>query len=211
LEYLGIADHSKSSFQANGLSEERLLEQVGAIREWNREHASEGLALLAGVECDILKDGTLDYADSVLAKLDYVVASVHSSFQLDAATMTRRIVRAMENPHVTLVGHPSGRLLLEREAYALDYGMLIEAAARTGTWLELNANPWRLDMDWNHWKRARDLGVKCAINPDAHAVSQLGYLRLGILNARKGWLRREDVVNCLPLAKFRDALREKAR
>lgn len=209
LEYLGIADHSKSSFQANGLSEERLLAQVEEIRAWNQEHASKGLTLLAGTECDILKDGTLDYSDEILEQLDYVAASVHSSFQLDAAAMTRRLIRAMEHPCVTLIAHPSGRLLLEREAYALDHAALIDAAARTGTWLELNANPWRLDMDWKHWKRARDLGVKCALNPDAHAVRQLGYLRLGVLSARKGWLRREDVVNCLPLAKLRPLLKKK--
>ncbi len=204
LEYLGIADHSKSSFQANGLSEERLLAQVEQIRILNQK--SEDLILLSGVECDILKDGTLDYDDSVLKKLDYVVASVHSSFTQSEEEMTQRIIRAMENPHITMLGHPTGRLLLQRDSYAVNLPKLLDAAAETGTWIELNANPYRLDLDWRWWKTARDKGVKCVINPDAHRVSQLGYLKLGVQIARKGWLRREDVVNTLPLFKIQKLL-----
>jgi len=197
LEYLGIADHSKSSIQANGLSAERLLAQVASLRERNRTH--DDIHLLAGVECDILKDGTLDFEDDVLSRLDYVVASVHSSFSLDETEMTRRIIRAMENPHVTMLGHATGRLLLEREGYAVNLEKVIDCAAGTGTWIELNANPWRLDMDWRYWRQARDKGVKCVINPDAHATAHLSYLKTGVHMARKGWLESRDVINCLPL------------
>jgi len=204
LEYLGIADHSKSSVQANGLSEERLLAQVQAIRTHNR--SAPGIHLFAGVECDILKDGTLDFGDDILAQLDYVVASIHSAFSLDEAAMTRRIIRAVENEHVTLLGHLTGRLLLERPPYAVDIAKVIDACAATGTWIEFNANPWRLDMDWRHWKQARDKGVLCAINPDAHTPSQLGYLHLGARLARKGWLRKNDVVNTLPLKEMQKML-----
>jgi DNA polymerase (family 10) len=204
LEYLGIADHSKSSVQARGLSEERLLAQVKAIHAHNRSHP--GIHLFAGVECDILKDGTLDYDDSILAQLDYVIASVHSAFNLDERAMTRRIIRAVENEHVTMLGHLTGRLLLQRPPYAVDIARVIDACAATGTWIELNSNPWRLDMDWRHWKRARDRGVLCAINPDAHSPSQLGTLGLGARIARKGWLRKQDVVNTLPLQEMRRML-----
>ncbi|MDX6767014.1 MAG: DNA polymerase/3'-5' exonuclease PolX [Candidatus Methylacidiphilales bacterium] len=204
LEYLGIADHSKSSVQANGLSSERLLAQVAEIHHRNKTR--DDIHLFAGVECDILKDGTLDYGDDILAQLDYVVASVHSAFNQDADTMTRRIIRAVENEHVTLLGHPTGRLLLEREPYAINLDKVIDACAANGTWIELNANPFRLDMDWRYWRRARDKGVLCAINPDAHAVGQLGYLHLGARFARKGWLRREDVANTLPLREMKKKL-----
>jgi len=205
LDYLGIADHSKSSVQANGLSAERLLAQAAAIRARNKKQ--DDIHLFAGVECDILKDGTLDYEDSILAQLDYVVASVHSVFTLDEAAMTKRIIRAAENEHVTMLGHLTGRLLLEREPYAVNVAKVIDACAASGTWIELNANPYRLDMDWRYWKRARDKGVKCAINPDAHSTGQLGYLHLGARFARKGWLRKQDVVNTLPLKEIQEFLK----
>jgi DNA polymerase (family 10) len=207
LAYLGIADHSKASFQANGLDADRLLEQIAAIRQWNATHP--GIHLFAGTECDILKDGSLDFSDDILAQCDYVVASVHSSFQLDEATMTRRIIRAMENPHVTLLAHPTGRLLLDREPYAVDIPAILEAAAATGTWIELNANPWRLDLDWRWWPLAKEKGVRCVINPDAHSTEGLRDLYFGVGIARKGWLTRRDVVNCLPLADIQSALAAK--
>lgn len=205
LEYLGIADHSKSSFQANGLSADRLVDQVEAIRKLNKEMEDE-IRILAGVECDILKDGKLDYPDEVLHELDYVVASVHSSFTLSEKDQTRRICRAMENPYVTMLGHPTGRLLLEREGYALNIEEVLKHAVVTDTWIELNASPYRLDLDWHHWKTARDLGVKCVINPDAHSTSQLGHLKPAVQIARKGWLRKEDVINTLPLHKIEKLL-----
>ncbi|MBV9645598.1 MAG: DNA polymerase/3'-5' exonuclease PolX, partial [Verrucomicrobia bacterium] len=196
LEYLGIADHSKSSFQAHGLDEERLLKQVEQIRELNKEF-DEGFRIFCGVECDILKDGSLDFADEILARLDYVVASVHASFTIPEKEMTKRIIRAMENRYVTMLGHPSGRLLLSREPYQVDLAEIIKAAAQTGTIIELNASPRRLDLDWRFWKAAREQGVRCAINPDAHSVRGLQDLWFGIQTARKGWLTRHDVVNCL--------------
>ncbi len=197
LEYLGIADHSKSSFQAHGLDEKRLARQVARIHELNATF--DGFRLFAGTECDILKDGTLDFSDETLSTLDYVVASVHSSFSLPEAEMTKRIIRAIENPHVTMLGHLTGRLLLSREPYQVDVPAIIEAAAATGTIIELNANPRRLDMDWRWWPLAKEKGVKCAINPDAHSTEGLRDLYFGICAARKGWLSRSDVINTRPL------------
>jgi DNA polymerase (family X) len=208
LQYLGIADHSRSSIQAHGLSAEQLLAQVAAIRELNKELGPD-FQLLAGVECDILKDGTLDFPDEVLAQLDYVVASVHASFTLPEAEMTARIIRAMESPYVTMVAHLTGRLLLTREPYQVDIPAVIEAAARTGTILELNSNPRRLDMDWRWWPMAREKGVRCAINPDAHTAETIQYLYFGVGVGRKGWLTREDVVNTLPLGQIEKVLRQK--
>ena len=201
LEWLGIADHSKSSFQANGLDAKRLEKQIEEIRLLNSKKPK--CILLSGTECDILKDGKLDFPDSLLSELDYVVASVHSGFTSDEKEMTQRIIRAMENPHVTCLGHPTGRLLLEREAYPLNIPKILDAAAATGTWIELNANPWRLDLDWRWWHKARDLGVLCCINPDAHKTSHLRFLDFGVTLARKGWLRAQDVVNTRTLSQLR--------
>ena len=204
LEWLGIADHSKSSFQANGLDAKRLEKQIEEIRLLNSKKPK--CILLSGTECDILKDGKLDFPDSLLSELDYVVASVHSGFTSDEKEMTQRIIRAMENPHVTCLGHPTGRLLLEREAYPLNIPKILDAAAATGTWIELNANPWRLDLDWRWWHKARDLGVLCCINPDAHKTSHLRFLDFGVTLARKGWLRAQDVVNTRTLSQLRKLL-----
>ncbi len=200
LQYLGIADHSKSSVQANGLNEKRLLNQLRDIRNINENFKDEDIdfRLLAGSEVDILKDGSLDFDDELLSQLDYTVASVHSSFTLSEAEMTKRVIKAIENPHITMVGHLTGRLLLEREPYAINIPDIIDACAATGTIIELNCNPWRLDMDWRWWKLATEKGVKCAINPDAHRAVDLDSLFFGIKIARKGWLTRHDVINCLP-------------
>lgn len=207
LQYLGIADHSKSSFQANGLNEARLRAQMKEIRQLNEGY--EGFRIFTGSEVDILKDGSLDFPDDLLAELDYVVASVHNAFTLPEAEMTKRIIRAMENPHVTMLGHLTGRLLLQRPSYAVNVPAVIEAAAATGTIIELNANPWRLDMDWRWWKLAREKGVKCAINPDAHSTRGLHDVYYGVRLARKGWLERQDVINCQPLGKIEDVLAAK--
>jgi len=209
LEYLGIADHSKSSFQAHGLDAKRLLDQRDEIRRLNA--VGEGLRLFAGTECDVLKDGTLDFPDEVLSELDYVVASVHSVFNLPEAEMTERIIRAISNPYVTMLGHLTGRLLLTREPYAVDVPAVIEAAATTGTWIELNANPSRLDMDWRWWPLAKEKGVRCVINPDAHSTGGLQQLWFGVAAARKGWLTRDDIANCLPLGQIEEALSTKVR
>jgi len=204
LQYLGIADHSKSSFQANGLNEERLTKQVAEIRDLNETF--ENFALIAGSEVDILKDGSLDFHDSLLSQLDYCVASVHNVFNLPEDEMTKRLIRAMENEHVTMLGHVTGRLLLRRDPYAVNIEKIIDCAAETRTVIELNCNPWRLDMDWRWWHRARDKGVLTSINPDAHATDQLQFLAYGARLARKGWLRREDVLNCQPLAEIKEWL-----
>jgi DNA polymerase (family 10) len=160
---------------------------------------------------DIHKDGTLDFDDEILAQLDYTVASVHNVFNLSEAEMTKRIIRAMENKHVTMLGHVTGRLLLMRDGYAVDHAAIIEAAAATGTIIEINANPRRLDMDWRWWPLAKSKGVKCAINPDAHHTSQLQFLKFGVGIARKGWLTRHDVVNTLPLGKIEAVLGAKRK
>lgn len=207
LQYLGIADHSKSSFQANGLDEKRLRQQIKEIEALNRSY--EGFKIFAGSEVDILKDGSLDFEDDLLAELDYVVASVHNVFTLPEAEMTKRIIKAIENPHVTMLGHLTGRLLLQRPSYAVNVAAVIDAAAETGTIIELNANPYRLDMDWRWWKYAKEKGVKCSINPDAHSLRGLHDVFFGTRLARKGWLTRGDVVNCLPLGKIEAILQAK--
>nr|MDP0502424.1 DNA polymerase/3'-5' exonuclease PolX [Verrucomicrobiota bacterium JB025] len=193
LQYLGIADHSKSTVVANGLNAERLLAQVEEINRLNATF--DGFHLFAGSEVDILKDGTLDFPDDVLARLDYTVASVHNVFNLPEDEMTARIIRAMENPHVTMLGHLTGRLLLKRDGYPVNHQKIIDCAAETRTIIELNCNPRRLDMDWRWWKLARDKGVLCSINPDAHSTAGLHYLGIGVRLARKGWLTRDGVFN----------------
>src|SRR5438477_12575892 len=160
-EYLGIAEHSRSSVQGHGVAAEKLLEQVTAIRKLNKTF--DGFRLFAGVECDILRDGSLDFRDEVLSQLDYVVASVHSVFNLSESEMTQRVIRALENPFVTMLAHPTGRLLLKRDPYQIDIPAVLDAAARTGSWVELNAAPKRLDLDWRWWPLAKQKGVKCVI------------------------------------------------
>jgi len=207
LAYLGIAEHSRSSIQAHGLDQAKLCAQVAAIRKLNTKFSR--FHLFAGVECDILRDGSLDFEDDVLSELDFAVASIHSVFNLSEAEMTRRMIRAMENPFITMLGHPTGRLLLKREPYVIDVPALLDAAAATGTWIELNAAAKRLDLDWRWWPLAKQKGVKCVINPDAHRTERLQDLWLGVGIARKGWLTKSDVMNCLPLGKIKAALARK--
>jgi DNA polymerase (family 10) len=209
--YWAITDHSRSSVIANGLEERRLREQLQAVARVNQSLAKQGreFRLLTGTEVDILSDGQLDYPDELLAELDVVVASIHQGFTGSEAGLTKRLIRAAENPFVHLLAHPSGRLLLEREAYAVNLTAVIDTCADTGTWLELNSNPSRFDLDWRHWPYARNKGVKCVINCDAHRAEQAGFLRLGAGVARKGWLTRADVVNTLPLPALRKALAAK--
>ncbi len=199
LEYLGIADHSKSERQANGLDEKRVRQQAAEIKALNKMFAKEGFRIFFGTECDILPDGSLDFDDETLTLFDYVVASVHQGFGSDAGKMTKRICKALAHPAVTMLGHPTGRLLLEREPYAVNMPEVIEAAAKYNKIIEINAHPYRLDMDWRLWKHAKELGVKCSINPDAHNIPDLQFLAVGIGIARKGWLTKNDVINCLPL------------
>ena len=193
-QYLGVADHSKSSFQANGLDEARLEKQVEAIRVLN-ESGSFTSHIFAGSEVDILSGGTLDFPDSVLETLDYVVASVHNGLTQDEETMTNRIIKALEHPKVTMLGHVSGRLLLKREASKMNIQKIIDAAIANHKIIELNANPMRLDMDWRHWRKAAEKGLLCAINPDAHALPHYDFQLTGVNIARKGWLTRKHVFN----------------
>ena len=204
-EYLGIADHSKASFQANGLDEKRLLAQVEEIAALN-DSKDIDIHLFAGIEVDILGNGELDLPDSILGELDYVVASVHSRFSQSEEEMTSRIIRAIEHPLVTMVGHLSGRLLLRREAYKINIAKVVDAAAANNKIIEINANPQRMDMDWRHWRQAADKGVLACINPDAHAVEHYDFVEAGINVARKGLLRNEEIFNTKPIAQVKKKL-----
>ena len=213
LAYWAVTDHSKASFQANGLDATRVRQQLKEINHINQQLAKEGteFRLLTGAEVDILKDGKLDFPDDLLAELDVVVASIHQSFTQTEAETTKRLIGAARNPYVHILGHLTGRLLLERDPYKVDQRAVIDACAETGTWIELNANPLRLDMDWRLWPYAKSKGVKCVINCDGHRVEHAGFLRLGAGIARKGWLTKEDVVNTLPLERLREELQAKRR
>jgi DNA polymerase (family 10) len=207
-EYFGVADHSRASFQANGLDAARLRRQIADIAALNRS-GRYAIRVLAGVECDILPDGRLDLDEAVLGELDYVVASVHSAFSQSEAEMTARIIRAIEHPRTTMLGHLTGRLLLKREGYAVNVAKVIDAALANGVAIELNANPQRLDMDWRHWRAAAGRGLLCVINPDAHDVAGLDFVRAGINAARKGGLTAAQVLNTRGLSKVRQYLKVK--
>jgi DNA polymerase (family X) len=202
MQYIAICDHSQAAAYARGLKPEALAEQQQEIDALNDELADERFRILKGCECDILPDGSLDYPDELLATMDVVVASVHSRFQMPEAEMTARLIRAIENPYVTMIGHLSGRLLLAREPYAFDLAAVVARACECGTVLEINADPHRLDLDWRHCHEAKELGALFSINPDAHSVDNLEFISYGINVARKGWLTRHDVINCLPLGEF---------
>ena len=199
LHYLGIADHSRSAAYAGGLSIERVRDQWVQIDALNNKLGGK-FHVFKGTECDILADGSLDYPDELLDGFDYVVASVHSSFNLPREEMTKRLVKAASNPRVTMIGHPTGRLLLARDGYAVDLDAVIDAAAASGTMIEINANPHRLDLDAPHCRRARQKGVTIVINPDAHSVGGLDDLEYGVSVARRGWLTKKDVLNTGSLA-----------
>ena len=204
-EYLGISDHSKASFQANGLDEERLSKQVQAIKTIN-ESGKFRVHLFAGSEVDILSGGKLDFEDSDMDSLDYVVASVHAGLTQDEETMTARLLKVLEHPKVTMLGHMSGRLLLKREPSRMNVQKIIDAAIANGKIIELNANPMRLDMDWRHWRRAVEKGLLCCINPDAHALHHFDFQHAGVLAARKGWLTAKEVFNTRTLTEVKDYL-----
>ena len=209
LEYWAVTDHSKASYQANGLDAKRLREQILEIKKVNEKIAARGsgFRLLPGSEVDILKD-RLDFDDEVLAELEVVVASLHVPSSSEAEN-TKRLIRAAENPFVHMLGHLTGRLLLEREPYPVNVPAVIDACAATGTWIELNCNPRPLDLDWRHWPYAKSKGVKCVINPDAHRNAHAGFLRLGAGVARKGWLEKTDVVNTLSRSRLERELKQK--
>ncbi len=193
-EYLGITDHSQSAFYAGGLKEEEILRQQEEIARLKEKYPQ--IEILSGIESDIKPDGSLDYSQEVLETFDFVIASVHSNFKMTREKATQRLVKAMEHPMVTMLGHPTGRILLGREGYPLDMEQIFEAALRHKVIIELNASPARLDIDWRYLKRARELGVLIAINPDAHRIHELQDVIYGVKIARKGWLEVKDVFNC---------------
>ena len=191
--YLGISDHSRTAFYAGGLKTEAVVEQLREIAAFNAAHPD--FRIFAGIESDILPDGSLDYDEAVLAGFDFVIGSVHSSFGMTEAAMTGRIVTAMQNRYLTMLGHPTGRLLLARDGYAVDLNEIIRAAAATDTMIEINASPYRLDLDWRWCRQAKEAGVMLAINPDAHSAAELSVVDYGVGIARKGWLAADDILN----------------
>ena len=205
LEYIAITDHSQSLAMANGLDETRTMSHAERIRSYSR--TLKGFTVLAGIECDILSDGSMDLADDCLASLDVVVASVHSALQQDEADMTRRVIKAIEHPSVDIIGHLTGRMLLRRDGSKVNVEKVIDAAKANGVALEINSQPYRLDLCDSHARLARDRGVKLIIDSDAHVIDALGFTRWGVLTARRAWVTKDDVINTRPLKKFLAGLR----
>ena len=204
-EYIAITDHSKALAMANGLDEHRAVQFAAQVRSFNQE--DRGIRLLSGLECDILRDGRMDLAEDALAELDFVVASVHGYMNIETAEMTDRLLRCMESPSVKVLGHPTGRVLLHREAYTYDFDRIAADAARRGVWMEINSSPERLDLSSALIRRAKALGVRFTISTDAHHPKHLANMKYGVKMARRGWLTREDVMNTRPLADFTAAIR----
>ena len=204
-EYMAITDHSKNLALANGLTDERALAHIERIRAVEKK--MKGIRIFAGIEVDILGDGSLDLSDSVLEQMDIVIASVHSHFNQDRATMTDRLLKAVANPNTSLIGHPTGRLLLRRDAYQFDLDAVLKAAAKHKVAMELNSYPDRLDLCDVHLRLAKQHGVKIVINTDSHHTSHMEKMRYGILQARRAWLKKEDVLNALPAAEFARAMK----
>ena len=208
-EYLGVSDHSQTAFYANGLQPERLEKQWAEIEAVRKEFSD--FTIFSGIESDILPDGSLDYDDDVLAQFDFVIASVHSNFNLSREKQTDRILRAVRNEYTTILGHPTGRLLLARDEYDVDMPTVIQAAAETDTIIEINANPRRLDLDWRLGKFAGDNGVMTSINPDAHSLEGLDDIKYGVGIARKGWFTGDRVLNALPANQVSEIIQRKRK
>lgn len=206
-EYIGITDHSKSAFYANGLQADRILAQMEAIEALNEKLAP--FKIWKGIESDILNDGSLDYPDELLEKFDFIIASVHSNLKMSAEKATARLLKAIQNPFTTILGHPTGRLLLSREGYPLDWNVILDACQEHQVALELNANPHRLDLDWTLIPEATRRGIPIAINPDAHSKNGYDDIRYGVMCARKGGLQAEQCVNHLSLIDFQDFINKK--
>jgi len=211
LSYIGITDHSKSAYYARGLSEDDIKRQIEEIDRLNTKY--KDFRIFKGIESDILPDGSLDYDEDILELLDFVIASVHSNFKLDRDKMTERLVNALKNPYTTMLGHPTGRLLLARDEYELDINAVIDAAGEYGKVIEINSDPHRLDLDWRYLRqaKAKAKGVKVAINPDAHSKYGLGNIEYGVGTARKGWLTCADVINTMNVEKMHEFLRGKRK
>lgn len=206
-QYIGISDHSKSAYYAGGLTEEKLRAQHDEIDGLNSK--LKDFYIFKGIECEILSDGSLDYSDETLAKFDFVIASVHSRFNMSEEEMTNRIIKAISNPYTTMLGHPTGRLLLSREGYKVDLYKVIDAAAEKGVAIELNAHPYRFDLDWRYCKYAKERCVKVSINPDAHHAEDLANVSYGVGIARKGWLTSRNVLNTMTLGEIKKKFAKK--
>jgi len=205
LEYVAITDHSQSLTMANGLDETRTMANAERVRKYSKTF--KGFTILAGVECDILSDGSLDLDDDCLASLDIVVASIHSAIAQDEAEMTARVIKAIEHPSVDIIGHLTARMLLRREGSRVNVEKVIDAAKANGVALEINSQPHRLDLCDSHARLARDRGVKLVIDSDAHEIAALGYTRWGVLTARRAWITKDDVLNTLAVKEFKKRLR----
>jgi DNA polymerase (family 10) len=204
MEYIGVAEHSQSVTYAGGLRPDDIRSQHEEINELNKKLAP--FRILKGIEVDILPDGMLDYDNKILKTFDFVIAAIHSKFNMTEQDMTERIIESFKNKYVTMLAHPTGRLLLEREPYLVNMKAIIDAAAEYGKVIELNANPHRLDLDWRLCKYAKEKGVKVSINPDAHNTDALKEIRYGVGIARKGWLEKKDIINCLPVKEVEKTL-----
>ena len=198
-QYFGVAEHSRSAGYAGGLKEEDIREQHELIGKLNEKYGEVPFRILKGIESDILEDGALDYPPETLRRFDFIVASIHSRFNCDKAAQTARLIAAVANPHTSILGHISGRLLLQREGYSLDIEEVLKACGRHGVAVEINAHPQRLDLDWRWHRRALELGCMLSINPDAHAIPELDMVRWGVAVARKGGVPKERVLNCMSL------------
>jgi DNA polymerase (family 10) len=209
-QYFGVADHSRSAHYAGGLSIDEIAAQHAEIDHLNRKN-EDGFRVLKGIESDILADGSLDYPDEVLASFDFVVASVHSRFRLDRQAQTERIIRAVSSPRTTILGHMTGRQLMRRPGYEVDIPRVLAACAEYGVAVEVNGNPWRLDLDWRWHQTALELGCMMSINPDAHSTREIDLMHWGVEMARKGGVPKGRVLNCLPLAKLESYLAARAR
>ncbi len=204
-KYMAITDHSKNLAFANGLDDKRAVEHIAKIRAADKQ--IDGIKIFAGIEVDILGDGSLDLSDSVLEQMDLVIASVHSHFNQEPAQMTDRLLRAISNPNVSIVGHPTGRILLRRDSYGFDLEKVLAAAAQNKVAMEHNAYPDRLDLSDRNLRLARERGVKIVINTDSHHTSHMEKMRFGVLQARRAWLTPSDVLNTLPAAEFARAMK----
>ncbi|RJP73446.1 MAG: PHP domain-containing protein, partial [Ignavibacteriales bacterium] len=203
-----VCDHSKSAFYANGLTEEKVFLQKKEIADVSGKF---GIKVFHGIESDILKEGELDYDEDFLNNFDFVVASIHSRFQMSENEMTARIIKAVENPHTNILGHPTGRLLLRRDGYKIDIIKIIDACVANKVAIEINSHPQRLDLDWRNIYYARNKGCMFSINPDAHSVHEIDLIKYGISIARKGGIQPDEVLNCLPINEFQDYLKEREK
>jgi DNA polymerase (family 10) len=206
--YVAITDHSKALAMAHGLDEKRVVEFAQRVREINRDGA--GIRIFSGIECDILKNGAMDLADDALAELDLVIGSVHSHMNQESGEMTDRLLRALQCPHLRIVGHPTGRILLHRDPFPFDFDRVVAEAVRRGVWLEINASPERLDLNGTLIRTAKAKGAKFTISTDAHHPKQLANMRYGVVTARRGWLGPDDILNTRGAGEFARAIQSKS-